>query len=160
MNVLHHTTPATKAERREQHNKEYRKLLESSQKFVHAVTLKHLIDTHKKTKRRLPMAGKKRIRVKREDINLVLFHTYHQRLIAAIGSEKADDALRILVKELGGRRLRIPSFKYLYRLDRNKQIENLYRGNNLSELAERFQVTKTHICRIMRDVRAYRRLTK
>lgn len=74
-----------------------------------------------------------------------LFHS----LCSEFGPDTAGKVFKVIIKELNGTRVSIPQLKYLYRMERNERIRQLFYGGNYRELACRFGVTENTIRNIV-----------
>jgi Mor family transcriptional regulator len=61
----------------------------------------------------------------------------------------AEECINMIIAELGGIRVTVPSQEHIYRQDRNLKIRKLFNGANISELALRFELSVTQIRRIV-----------
>jgi len=80
-----------------------------------------------------------------QNIVFNLFRQINQRFEQPI----AQDCIKLIINEMGGLRITIPSWKVLQRQDRDLKIRNLFNGKNIQELALRFDLSETQIRRIV-----------
>ncbi len=71
------------------------------------------------------------------------------RYVSEFGQPDAEKIFKILIQELWGNRIRIPTMQYFHIQDRNKKIKASFYGGNYGELAIRFRLTATQIRRIV-----------
>ncbi|MCP4747283.1 MAG: hypothetical protein GY874_14255 [Desulfobacteraceae bacterium] len=76
---------------------------------------------------------------------------FGDRLIEELGFDIAVAVQQAMVEELGGLRITVPDMRQLFREKRNRRISNEFNGANLSELAQRFGLSKIHIRRIVNN---------
>ena len=81
----------------------------------------------------------------------LLLTNYEQALIERIGSQAALQAIEVMLLVMGGARLRMPTIEDLQRNRRNVRIQALYNGENTSELAERFDISRRQVLRIVNN---------
>lgn len=73
----------------------------------------------------------------------------YKRYADEFGQPDAEKIFKIMIQELWGTRIRIPTNQYFYIRDRNKKIKASFYGGNYDELAIRFRLTATQIRRIV-----------
>jgi len=78
-----------------------------------------------------------------------VFESFLDRVSLEFGVENAAVIYRIMIEEMGGARVTVPTLKDLDRVRRDDRIRKAFRGNNHGELAIRFDLTETHIRRIL-----------
>ncbi len=67
------------------------------------------------------------------------------RLRESCGEKPSKEVIKIILEELGGLRISIPTLKELYKKERNKRIREIFNGANHEELAIRFGLSLTHV---------------
>ena len=76
-----------------------------------------------------------------------------ERLLRRFRSEFGDEVgLRIeqvMISEVGGKRLTIPSAKHIYARDLRRQVLDRFNGSNHGELAMLFGINRTTVYRIV-----------
>lgn len=72
-----------------------------------------------------------------------------RRLCSHFGDSSGQAIIRVIIEELGGMRVTIPSHKDIYREERNRKICNLFNGANHKELAIIFDLTVGQIRKIV-----------
>jgi len=73
------------------------------------------------------------------------------RVCKDFGVESGRAIMRTIFEELGGFRITIPTLEDLHREERDSRIKLIFNGGNISELAERFGISKRHVRRIVTD---------
>lgn len=76
-----------------------------------------------------------------------------KRINKELCPEVATAVIRMIIEELGGLQVTIPSYETIWLLERNSKIRKEYNGKNLQELKERFGISKKQIRRILKDKR-------
>jgi Mor family transcriptional regulator len=77
-----------------------------------------------------------------------VFELFRQ-LYIRFDKKLAEEIIQLIITELGGLRITIPSRKDVYRIRRNQQICRYFNGVNVPELAFRFNLSETQIRRIV-----------
>ncbi|MDH4319896.1 MAG: hypothetical protein OEV73_00205 [Desulfobulbaceae bacterium] len=83
--------------------------------------------------------------------NRELIDQYAARLVQEFGAEAGAAIMLVLVEELGGFRITVPTMDELNREARDHRIRLLFNGANVGELAERFGLCPRQIRRIVNE---------
>lgn len=81
--------------------------------------------------------------------NSEAIHGLFKRLCSDFGHSSGEAIIRVIIEEIGGMRVTLPTLKDIYRQERNKKICNLFNGANHQELAIVFNLTVGQIRRIV-----------
>lgn len=74
----------------------------------------------------------------------------YSRYCTDFGDASGRAIFKVLIEELGGMRVTVPSRQELDRMERDQRIKNMFNGYNQQELAILFGLSETHIRRILR----------
>ncbi|MFA5352927.1 MAG: Mor transcription activator family protein [Thermodesulfovibrionales bacterium] len=78
-----------------------------------------------------------------------------RRLCNEMGAESGEKVIKLIVEELGGLRVNIPSLHDLYRLERDRKILAMNRGTNHKEIAIIFNISVQQVRRVIRNRHFY-----
>jgi Mor family transcriptional regulator len=81
----------------------------------------------------------------------ITFELFRQ-LYIKFEKDIAQEIIKLIITELGGKRVTFPSWDQLYRLQRNQQIFRYFTGTNTSQLARQFGLSNVQIRKIVRQV--------
>lgn len=81
--------------------------------------------------------------------NAEAFITLYSCLCDHFGEASGKEIMRKFIMELKGCRISFPSWKELYREERNRKIRNMFNGSNYKELAIMFGLNRTQIWQVI-----------
>lgn len=81
--------------------------------------------------------------------NRELLTRFEARVHEELGVDHARVVMMLLIDELGGLRITVPTMDEVERARRDKKIRTLFRGDNTAELGVRFDLSSRQIRRIV-----------
>ena len=73
------------------------------------------------------------------------------RLCLEFGVESGRSIMMVIIEELGGFRITVPTKEELERENRDRRIRTMFNGANTAELGQRFRLSPRQIRRIVND---------
>lgn len=83
--------------------------------------------------------------------NREVLEQFFSRLCFEFGDQQARAVFQVLVEEVGGMRLTVPSLRDLERSERDRRIRKEFTGFNHQELALRFGLSVSQIRRVVNN---------
>jgi len=106
--------------------------------------------------KRLGISGYRVRRIVAKKTSQTFFHHISQEMLQFLecltrerGAKDSAQIVKTLIEELGGLRIQIPTFKTIYRLERDRKIRTAYNGANLNELSIIWGLSVSQIRRIL-----------
>lgn len=83
--------------------------------------------------------------------NREMFDQCAERICREFGMESGRAIVRVIIEELGGFRITVPTIKDLTRDEIHRRIRAKFNGANHKELAEQYGITTRHVRRIVNE---------